>query len=254
MGLASNIIFGGVDLATASPYLQIIDFGVGAVEREISALNPPASDGQIFGRAKNGTRPSYVTLDIMDETIITRAEAIRRLNMILASKEPLTLRFPGMDRKYLMAICTGLPSPSARDWHGDLTINFISHDPYMYSDQDEIDLALTAGGNTNVYVNCSGSIQPTIKQTLTGTLTDPTWTASNGQMIMLQGSIIAGALVIDCAKRTITHSADAAIMEKLSMDSLFFDFASNPVINNAPHVITCANGAAGTLTGKHRWL
>jgi phage-related protein len=250
----NSVIYGGVDLATASHALQIVDVNIGGVGRNISTLTPPASDGELFGSAKNGTRTATVTVDIQDDDPNARSEAVRRLNMILESKTPLQLYAPSvLGDKYLNAICTGLPDVSARDWSGDLVIQFTAFDPYFYSDVGNMDVTLTAGATASFYVNCSGPVRPVISQTIASPLTDPTWTDDAGNYIVLQGSVAAGALVIDCEKLDVTLDG-VSIMGQLSLDSLFFEFKPNPTTKFTPNTVTCANGAAGRMVGEYRWL
>lgn len=251
--MQNNLLFGGVDLGVAVPLFRLIDLQVGGVERNPSALDPPASDGQIFGSLKNGIREIVMVFCLPDEDMLPRAQAIQRLNTILSSKKPKELRAQQMGEGYYNAICTEMPSLSRLGWTDELTATFTAYDPNFYSDFDDLDAGLTAGAETSFFINCSGSVCPIIRQTVAATLTDPTWTCSNGQTVMLQGSVAAGALVIDCIKRDVTLDA-VSILAQVSLDSLFFEFAPCPEESLDPYTITCSNGAAGTMTGKYRWL
>lgn len=254
--MTSNVQFDGVDIGAAVPLFKLIDLVVGGAEREIKTLPPPLADGEYFGSAKNAPREITMLFCIPDdsELLLPRALALRQINALLCAKTPRKLQSPMLGDGYYMAICTALPSVSRLGWTEELAASFVAYDPFFYSEFDDLNQALTAAGTTDININCSGSVRPTITQIISSALTDPTWECSNGQTIMLQGEIAVGTLVIDCERREITHTADTAIMEKLSLDSLFFELEPNPEADADPYTITCSNGAAGTITGKYRWL
>lgn len=255
--MVSNLLFNSVDIGAKVPLFRLIDVQVGGAGREINTLSPALADGDYFAGARNTPREIVVTFCLPDdsEQLAPRIQALRQINALLASKTPCELRSSMLGDGYFNAICTELPAVSRLGWTEELTAKFVAHDPYFYSDFDDLNLILSDGGTTtNIYINCSGSVRPTITQVITSALTDPMWICNNDQGIALVGTVAAGTLEINCETREITHSADADIMTKLSLDSTFFDFSPNPDADANPYDITCTNGAAGTLAGKYRWL
>jgi hypothetical protein len=251
----SGLTYGEVDPGIAVPLFRLIDVQLGAPDRSVSALDAPAVDGQYFASIKNGTREIAIIFCLPDESATVRAQAIARLMAIFAGRAPKPLRAMEIgSQRYINAVCTQFPSLPRLEWTAELTAGFTAFDPYIYSDIYDLDVALAAGGSVSFPIGCTGSVRPVITQEIAAALTDPTWTCSNGQMIMLQGSVAPGTLTIDCEKRQITHSADNEIMASLSLDSLFFDFAPNPATEFAPYMMVCTNGAAGKMRGKYRWL
>ncbi len=254
--MTNNVLFDGVALGAAVPMFRLIDFVVGGVGRDIKTIPQPMVDGEYFSGARNATREITMIFCLPDESewLAPRVQALQKINALLSAKSPRELRASALGDGYYKAVCTELPSVSMLGWTEELTATFTAYDPYFYSDFNDLDVMLSAGGDTQININCSGSIRPVITQTIMTSLTDPMWVCSNGQSIMLQGSIAPGTLVIDCEKRSITHTADAEIMKKLTLDSLFFELEPNSDVDAPPHVITCSNGAAGEMTGKYRWL
>lgn len=253
--MANSLLFDGVDIGSAVPMFRLIDVQVGGAGRDMRTLPSPIADGEYFAGAKNTPRTITAIFCLPDETerLSSRIHALRQINTLLSAKTPRVLRSPALGDGYYNAICTELPSVSQLDWTEELTATFVAYDPYFYSDFDDLNKALVSDGTTDIYINCSGSVRPTIKHTIAFALPDPSWVCSNGQSIMLQGDVAAGALVIDCERREITLNG-ASILAQLSLDSLFFEFSPNPEAGATPHTITCSNGAAGTITGKYRWL
>lgn len=253
MANRKSVIYGGIDLASVSPAFRLIDVQIGPVERETNNLNAPSSDGLLFGSAKNAGRTSFVSFDIADGNLSRRFEALQRLNMILASKIPRPLEAPPLGETYLNAICTGFPSPSALEWTGEMQIQFLSPDPFKYSRENLLSVDLADGATKTFYVNCSGSVRPIITQVLSAAVDSPMWDTAAGDYIIIQGNVGPGTLVIDCTQHDIFLDG-VSILEKMSLDSTFFEFDPNPATRFDPYTIVCSNGAAGKMVGKYRWL
>ena len=250
-----GISFNSIDLSSVSPHFQLIDVQVGSPDVSVQAHDLGGTNGQAFGSRKYGARQISILFDIQNSNERHRAEALTQLRYLLNTKAPGKFRSLAHGNRYLNVVCVTFPDASALEWVEDLSIELLALDPFWYSDDEALAIPL-ATGDTPFYVDCTEEICPVITQTLTSAVTDPTWTASNGQYIMLQGSVGPGELVIDCTRQRESITLDGAdILIQMALDSEFFRFAPrSPFTEDAPHVITTVNGAGGHMTAQYRWL
>ena len=110
-----TIVFDGVSLNSIAN-VRIEDVRVSPIELEDTARPRAINAGSVFIRGRKGTRTISVTFGLLDENIINRQKAIQAIYQWAKDDQEYRLELPGHPEHYLMAVCTGKPEPSLRQW------------------------------------------------------------------------------------------------------------------------------------------
>lgn len=207
------IYFNGSALEDAAP-VMIEDIRVSPIPQTPVARDRPLSGGAAFIRAKDSVRTVGVTFSILEQDPDARQRYIEAVTAwALSSDCPAPLTLPYHMGKYLNAVCTGLPEPSARQWwETRLSLTFTAFDPYFYDIAEK-----TASCGTAFYVGGSAPPKMRIETTLNS---QATLTYSDGVNTMTFSNVPTGNVVIDLTKQT-AQNGGVSIMDKYGVTSRF---------------------------------
>lgn len=198
------IYFRDVALDSVAP-VRVVDVLVSPVGLSPLSHERPIRPGSTFVRAKDGARTVQITFALLTQDREMRAQQMAAIYKWARGDAPGALRLPGYSGRHLMAICTGLPEPSTRQWwESKLRITFTCFDPYWYADTPRTVDCGTA-------VTPIGSAVPRLRilRTLSAAANDQSY--SNGSETMTFATIPAGGLVIDLDAQTAAVGSTSVI-------------------------------------------
>ena len=230
------IYYGGEALETVAPVkiVDIVDSGVQIVPK---TRDRPIRPGTDFVRNHLSERTITVTFALLTQDMLARNAQIESLLKWAYSREPKRLELPTKQGRYLMAVCTQLPGPSARQWfESSLTLVFTCYDPFWYDVAEHH----ASCGSTAFFVNGSAEPVMRIEDTLDAAAQR---VYSDGSDTMTFTLVPAGDLVIDLEQQT------AQVDGVSCMDQ--FTFASSFIL---PHTGQTTITGSGTVYWRERWL
>lgn len=231
--------FNEKDIEEVSSGIRILDVIVGAPAIEIETIKPAAADGVIFTRQKYGTRPVDVLFAVVEENPIRRRNIFDALAVWSHSREEKKITIQNY-AGFLMGICSSFPPVSIRNYGEILTISFRCSNPFF----DTVSWNAVPYGTP--FINTGfPSMSWKIKQTITDTLTNPTWDFGNEQIAF--SVLTPGELEIDGQKQTATLNGNS-VLPALLLGSRFF------TIQPGQNTLDVQNGAGGTFYWRKRWI
>jgi phage-related protein len=208
------MILNGVDIRDAVPGIKIEDIRVSPVSFIPTVRDRAIQSGQVFVRMRQGTRTVAVTVAVLEANRYKRQMLLEDLTRwaVYDTPKPLSLSYyPG---RLIDVICTGLPTPSTRQWwEGKLTITFTAYEPYFYSQQEKT-------ANCGQEINIGGTASPLMRITRTLTSAGSNQSYSDNKDTLTFSTIPAGDLVIDINRQTAVVG-NTSIMQYLSFSSSF---------------------------------
>ena len=127
---------------------------------------------------------------------------------------PKPLSLPYHSGRLIDVICTGLPTPSTRQWwEGKLTVVFTAYEPYFYSQQEKT-------ANCGQEITVGGTATPLMQITRTLSTAKSNQTYSDNKNSMTFSTIPVGDMVIDLNHQTAAVGS-TSIMQYLSFNSSF---------------------------------
>ena len=230
------IYFNGNAMEVAAP-VRVVDIVVGGVEVSPTTRDRPIRAGADFVRNHYGIRTVIITFALLTQSTTERTRQMEALLTWAASDKPERLELPTNPGRYLMAVCTALPSPSARKWWEDnLSFTFTCYEPFWYDTVEK-----SAGcGSTAFFVGGSAPPVMQIKDTLSAAAQR---VYSDGTDTMTFTEVPAGDLVVDLELQT------AAVGGTPCMDQ--FTFASTFI---QPRTGWMTITGSGTVYWRERWL
>lgn len=197
------IIFDGIDLASVAN-VKIEDINVGPIQQSPVARARVIRGGAQFIRPHDGTRVVTVTFQIPEENPVVREQTV--LNLTAWAKQyPCKLELPFAPDKYLMAACTELPNPSARQWWQILRLVFTCFDPYWISKAEKS----VACGTQFIALGDAPPLMR-IERTVSAALSNESYGLDSNQIGFT--TIPAGGMVIDLNNQTAAVN-DVSIMQ-----------------------------------------
>jgi predicted phage tail component-like protein len=234
--MARMIYYGGEALETVAPVkvVDIVDSGVQIVPK---TRDRPIRPGTDFVRNHLAERTITITFALLTMDILTRHMQIENLLKWAYSHEPKPLQLPTKAGKYLMAVCTQLPGPSARQWfESNLTLVFTCYDPFWY----DVSEHHAACGNDAFFVNGSAEPLMRIEDTLSAAAQR---VYSDGTDTMTFTLVPAGDLVIDLNRQTAAVDG-ASCMNQFTFTSSYIQ----------PRTGWMTVTGSGTVYWRERWL
>lgn len=199
----------------------------------------PVNSGAHFIRTRYEERTIEISFYLPVVDAEERAEYIAAINAWAHSSEPKQLETSKRPGKYIMAVLSKLPSPSAGKWWEKLSIEFEAGDPFFY------DSGLTAApiGTSFEIDNVYGAVDAHIKWTNPSEASSPAWVLDETTTITISGSVAAGAVVLYVDPIAATLDGDS-VMDQVTLASRPFELTCGA------HVIT----GNGTLFYRERCL
>ena len=125
------IVFDGVSLNSVAKAM-IEDVRVSPIAYDEVTRPRAIRGGSDFVRSRAGTRTVTITFALLDDNKINRQKTLLAISEWAKNDKEYRLELPGHPEHYLMAICTGKPEPSLRQWwESKLRLVFTCYDnPY----------------------------------------------------------------------------------------------------------------------------
>ena len=109
------IVYDGVSLNSIAK-VDIEDVRVSPIAYDEVTRPRAIRGGSDFVRSRAGTRTVAVTFALLDDNMVNRQKALLAISQWAKNDIEHRLELPGHPEHYLMAICTGKPEPSLRQW------------------------------------------------------------------------------------------------------------------------------------------
>jgi len=227
------IIFDGIDLASVAN-VKIEDINVGPIQQSPVARARVIQGGAQFIRPHDGTRVVTVTFQVPEENPVVREQNI--LNITAWAKQyPCKLELPFAPDKYLMAACTELPNPSARQWWQILRLTFTCFDPYWISKAEK---SVSCGTQFVALGDAPPIVR--IERTLSASASNQSYALGSNTITF--STIPAGDMVIDLDRQT-AQVGNNSIMQYYNVNSKWL----------APAVGVQTITGTGTVKWRERW-
>lgn len=193
--------------------------------------------GSDFVRSRAGTRTVAITFALLDDNKVSRQAALMAISEWAKNDKEYRLDLPGHPNHYLMAICTGKPEPSLRQWwESKLRLVFTCYEnPYWNSIKEKS----VACGETFYALGDAPPLMR-IERTLESQASNQSY-AMGGNTITFS-TIPAGNLVIDLDNQTADVNG-SSIMQYYNVNSLFL----------VPKAGSMSVTGTGTVKYRERW-
>ena len=230
------IVFDGVNLKSVAG-VKIEDIRVSPINYDAVTRPRAIRGGSDFVRNRAGTRTIAITFALLNNDMTIRQEALLAISKWAKNDKEYKLELPIHPDMYLMAICTGKPEPSLRQWwESKLRLVFTCYDnPYWTSKNEN---SVSCGTAFNVLGDAPPLMR--IERTLSGAASDQTY--SNGTQSMSFSTIPAGDMVIDLEKQTAVVGS-SSIMQYYNINNKFL----------IPRTGSQTISGTGTVKYRERW-
>lgn len=231
------VSFNGVRLDAVAP-VRILDGVDNAATVALVLRERVVSNGAYFAQRRLSTMKEVVTFTLPVSDSAKRESYMRAIRAWCTTTAPAPLLMPKYDGLYTMAICSAMPTRSARDWWEELTIEFVVPEPCYIEAARHINV-LSA-----IPFTVEGTYNPLaqIKYTVPASTSDLTWTL-DGVTFSLAGVVATGELVIDLNTKTATV-AGASVLGQIPLSQ------DIPDLSPGVHVLT----GNGSLLWQTRWV
>ena len=191
------IVFDGVSLNSIAK-VDIEDVRVSPIAFDEVTRPRTIRGGSDFVRSRAGTRTVSITFALLDDNMVSRQAALLAISEWAKNDKEYRLELPGHPNRYLMAICTGKPEPSLRQWwESKLRLVFTCYDnPYWNSVKEK-----TAAFATQFYVLGDAPPLMRIERSVTGSsVSNQSYVLDSNTMTF--STIPVGDMVIDLNNQT----------------------------------------------------
>ena len=232
-----TIVFDGVSLDSIAN-VHIEDIRVSPIEIEDTTRPRAINAGSVFVRSRKGTRTITVTFGLLDENMVNRQKAIQAIYQWAKDDQEYKLELPGHPEHYLMAVCTGKPEPSLRQWwESNLRLVFTCfNNPYYNATYEK---SVACGTAFTVLGDAPPLMR--IERAVSGSAAS-NQSYSNGVQTMTFSSIPVGNMVIDLNRQTAAVGS-SSIMQ-------YYAPAGSFII---PRTGTQTISGTGTVKYRERW-
>lgn len=230
------IVYDGVSLESIAD-VKIEDVRVNPISYEEVTHPRAVRGGSDFVRNRAGTRTVAITFALLDDDMISRQKKLMAISEWAKNDKEYRLEVPGYPEHYLMAICTGKPEPSLRQWwESKLRLVFTCYENPYWNSIGEKSVAC----GTAFYALGDAPPLMRIERTLASTATSQSY-GLDGKTITFS-TIPAGDMVIDLESQTaVVGNTD--IMQYYTFDSRFL----------IPRTGSMTVSGTGTVKYRERW-
>lgn len=230
------IIFDGVDIQSVAG-VMIEDIRVSPIEYNPITRPRAISAGSNFIRNRCGTRTVTITFALLSEDRIARQMALMAISAWAKTDYEYMLELPGHPDHYLMAVCTGKPEPSMRQWwESKLRLVFTCFDDPFWNYRFE--KSVSCGTSFTVLGDAPPLMR--IERTLSSAASNQSYGLDGKTMTF--STIPAGDMMIDL-NRQIAVVGMTSFMNYYNVNSRFL------VPRTGPQTIT----GTGTIVWRERW-
>lgn len=234
------IVFDGVSLDSVAN-VKVEDIRVGPIQYDEITRPRAIRGGSVFIRSRAGTRTIAITFALLDDNKINRQAALMAVSGWAKNDREYRLELPGHPQHYLMAICTGKPEPSLRQWwEGKLRLVFTCFENPFWNAKAEKSIACGS------QIMILGDAEPLmrIERTVAETIYNQSYGLDNNQIGFT--TIPAGNMVIDLNQQ-IAYSDNAGTITDLMQ---YYDPTGRFLIPR-PGLLTVVG--TGTVKIRERW-
>lgn len=234
------VVYDNKRLEDISNDIYILDVIVHPPAIRSTSIAPALADGEMFARKQYGKRQVDVLFVVLENDSDRRSNILHDINQWAYSTEEKKLLVPQEQNGYLMAVCTGIPEDSARDYWEALTISFTCYNPYYLSHFEySEDIGKT--------INIKRADDPAwrIEFDIAQNLSSPVWGIKDKQLIF--SKLSPGKLILDRQKESATIDG-ASVLPSMLLGSRFFRLA------HGANTIDVQGGAGGRIYWRERWV
>lgn len=209
------IVFNGVSLNSVAD-VKIEDVRVNPIEYDEITRPRAIRGGSDFVRSRAGTRTVAITFALLDDNKVNRQKALMAISTWAKNDKEYKLELPGHPEHYLMAICTGKPDPSLRQWwESKLRLVFTCYEnPYWNAKAEK-----AANCGSDFFVLGDAPPLMRIERTVSGSAASDQSYGLNGNTITFS-TIPVGNMVIDLDRQTAVVG-NTNIMQYYNVNSKF---------------------------------
>lgn len=201
------IVFDGVSLDSVAN-VKIEDIRVSPIQYDEITRPRAIRGGSVFIRSRAGTRTIAITFALLDDNKINRQAALMAVSGWAKNDREYRLELPGHPEYYLMAICTGKPEPSLRQWwEGKLRLVFTCFENPFWNAKAEKPVA--CGSQIMILGNAEPLMR--IERTVGSAVSNQSYSLDGNTMTF--STIPAGDMVIDLNQQTAYSDNNGTITD-----------------------------------------
>ena len=235
------IVFDGVSLDSVAKAM-IEDVRVSPIEYDEVTRPRAIRGGSDFVRSRAGTRTIAITFALLDDNKVSRQKSLMAISEWAKNDAEYRLELPGHPEHYLMAICTGKPEPSLRQWwESKLRLVFTCYENPFWNAKAERSVAC----GTAAFILGDAPPLMRIERTVSGSSVSDQSYALDGRTITFS-TIPVGNAVIDLDKQ-IAYSVNGSTVTDLMQ---YYNVNSKFLI---PRTGSITIAGTGTVKYRERW-
>ena len=235
------IVFDGVSLNSIAG-VKVKDVQVSPIAYDEVTRPRAIRGGSVFVRSRAGTRTVVITFALIEENDINRQAALLAISQWAKNDKEYRLELPGHPEHFLMAICTGKPEPSLRQWwESKLRLVFTCYDNPYWNAKAEKSVACGAAA----FILGDAPPLMRIERTVSGSAVSNQSYSLDGKTITFS-TIPVGNAVIDLDNQTaysVNGSTVTNLMQYYNVNSRFL----------IPRTGSVNITGTGTVKFRERW-
>lgn len=235
------IVYDGISLNSIAG-IKVKDVQVSPIAYDEITRPRAIRGGSDFVRSRAGTRTVAITFALIDENDINRQASLLAISQWAKNDKEYRLELPGHPDRYLMAICTGKPEPSLRQWwESKLRLVFTCYENPYWNAKAEKSVAC----GTAAYILGDAPPLMRIERTVTGSAASNQSYSLDGKTITFS-SIPVGNAVIDL-NRQLAYSVNGTTVTDLMP---YYNVNSRFLV---PRTGSVTIAGTGTVKYRERW-
>ncbi len=239
-----TVTFNGHDLTSefvaSRPRIQGMPVDIGSVE-------VPGMDGSLFTGARLGPKTIGITLTAKASTFADRRDALRKLFGYLRVDEPKALAFSFDNGLFYLAVPTTTGDIGFYRRHASIDVEFVAHDPAMYS--AEVTKTVPSGSSVTFTVDGNYPTRPTISASAAKRGSGGFWrldkNSGEQKFTVTLPNNNTTVIAADCGSRVLTVAGNVSMLDP-SSDWL--------VLKPGRNTIAMTGTGAATIKYRERWL
>lgn len=235
------IVYDGISLNSIAG-IKVKDVQVSPIAYDEITRPRAIRGGSDFVRSRAGTRTVAITFALIDENDINRQASLLAISQWAKNDKEYRLELPGHPDRYLMAICTGKPEPSLRQWwESKLRLVFTCYEnPYWNAKAEK---SVACGSAAYIFGDAPPLMR--IERTVTGSAASNQSYSLDGKTITFS-SIPVGNAVIDL-NRQLAYSVNGTTVTDLMP---YYNVNSRFLV---PRTGSVTITGTGTVKYRERW-
>ena len=206
----------GVELSAIAPEIIVTDITHNAPVREVRASDIAGRNGKLYTRTVTSITGVTVSFEIHTQDVRRRAAIMEDVQRWAMPGGVLTTS----DRpdRVLRVVCESLPTVgSAQKWTGVCSIGFVAYAVPFWEDESPRRVSITGNGSKSLFVPgfaAPASVEATVKNTGSGTISSVTLTAGDTSMTFNGLSLASGQTMM------LSHDARGLLTARIGGTSV----------------------------------